>query len=562
MRTIQRRIKKATSTPKGRIIAIGILLFLVLAIGGAVLYWKIYRKQIIRDELENLVKNKSGGLYSLSYDTLLLDEAGGNLKLTGIRLVFDSLQFARLAKSDAPPTLVKLNIPSITVTGVQTPRALLNKEIVGKKLLIDKPEIDIFYTGAGKDSARYVPPNEVYRQLLGNLELIRIDTLEIAEAIIKTRNLETGKINVEFANTSVQLVEVNIDENTSTSPDRILFAKHLALLCEKISFASTDRPYNYVLDSVSLHSAGNTGSVKKFRMIPLMNENAFVKSLPTQDDRFDFTLREIHMKNLNIPQLFNENIFTDSLVIGSAVLKIYRDLSIPRDKKNRVGTYPHQQLNKLPVTVNAKKLVLKNTFVEYKEKSNITGMSGKVQFFNTYATITNVTNSEEAMQQNNIMNAEISSRFLNKTPLKATWKFYLQNPRGRFDIKGSLGSIAAKDVNSLTEPMGPAKLEDGQIRSLAFDFKGNNYGTDGSVKMLYNDLKLSLLEKEKGSKELDKKTVASFVANIVVKNDNPSKKDEPRVINLHFDRDTNRSIFHLVWKSIFKGVKETVGIKK
>ncbi len=562
MRTIQKRIKKATSTPKGRIIAIGILLFLVLAIGGAVLYWKIYRKQIIRDELENLVKNKSGGLYSLSYDSLLLDEAGGNLRLTGIRLVFDSVQFSQLAKSDAPPTLIKLNIPAITVTGVQTPRALLNKEIVGKKVLIDKPEIDIYYTGAGKDSARYVPPNEVYRQLLGNLDLIKIDTLEIVNSTITTRNLKTGRKNVEFSNTSVQLVEVNIDENTTLSPDRILCAKHFGLHCEKISFASTDRPYNYILDSVSLLSAAKTGSVKKFRMIPLMSESAFVKSLPTQDDRFDFTIREIQLKNLNIPQLFNENIFTDSVVIGSASFKIYRDLSIPRDKKNRVGSYPHQKLDDLPVTVNVRKLILKNAFVEYKEKSNITGQSGKVQFFNTYATITNVTNGEEALQQNNIMTAEISTRFLDKAPLKASWKFYLQNPRGRFDIKGSLGSIAAKDVNRLTEPMGPAKLEDGQIRSLAFDFKGNNYGTDGSVKMLYNDLKLSLLEKDKGSKELDKKTVASFVANIVVKNNNPSKKDEPRIINLHFDRDTNRSIFHLVWKSIFKGVKETVGIKK
>ena len=81
------------------------------------------------------------------------------------------------------------------------------------------------------------------------------------------------------------------------------------------------------------------------------------------------------------------------------------------------------------------------------------------------------------------MTADISTKFLNKTPLKVVWQFYLQNPRGRFDVKGSMGSIAAIHANPLTEPMGPARLEDGQINRLQFDFEGNNYATDGTVKM-------------------------------------------------------------------------------
>lgn len=160
------------------------------------------------------------------------------------------------------------------------------------------------------------------------------------------------------------------------------------------------------------------------------------------------------------------------------------------------------------------------------------------------------------------MTARMNARFLDKTPLKVNWKFYLGNARGRFDVEGSLGSIVAKDVNQLTEPMGPARLEDGRIQSLYFNFDADNYKANGKVKMLYENLKLSLLEKQDGKKELDKKTVASFVANIVVKNDNPTRKDEARVSDVAFERDTNRSIFHLVWKSIFKGVRETVGIKK
>lgn len=564
MQTIKKKFKKATSTPIGKIIALSILLVIIAAVAGGIMYWKVYRKQIIRHELENAISQKSEGLYAIKYENLKLDEVAGNLSVTHMKLTYDSAKYISLVKNnDAPPTLLNITIPSIIVSGVKTPRALIDKEIVGKKLLITNPVIDIIYTNAGKDSARNIPTTEVYEQILGGMDMIQIDTVEINGAQITTSNLKTGKKNVQFINTSIRLIDVSVDENSGKNPDQLLFAKQLFLESEKISFPSEDRPYNYVIDSVSLNSMTNSVHVKKFSINPLLGENAFVKSLPTQDDRFDFSINNIRLRNLDIHQLFNENIIADSILIGSASLKIYRDLSLPRDKKSRVGKYPHQLLDKIPVSIQVKKMVMANTFLEYKEKSKITNQSGKVQFHNVSAIITNLTNNKDAVKADNVMRADISTNFLNKAPLKVVWQFYLQNPKGRFDIKGNLGKLAASEINALIEPMGPAKMEKGEIKSLQFNFEGNNYGADGTVKMLYNDLKLAVLEKDKGSKELDKKSLTSFVANIIIKNNNPSnEKDEPRVANVHFDRDTNRSIFHLAWKSIFKGIRETVGIKK
>ena len=96
MRTLQKKIKKATSTPVGKIIAIGILLVLLSAIAGGVIYWKIYRKQIIRNELENAISRKSQGLYSIRYDSLKLDEAAGNLAVANMKLEYDSMEYISL----------------------------------------------------------------------------------------------------------------------------------------------------------------------------------------------------------------------------------------------------------------------------------------------------------------------------------------------------------------------------------------------------------------------------------------------------------------------------------
>ena len=62
--------------------------------------------------------------------------------------------------------------------------------------------------------------------------------------------------------------------------------------------------------------------------------------------------------------------------------------------------------------------------------------------------------------------------------------------------------------------------------------------------------------------ETDKKFLTSLLANFVIKNSNPKGDDEVRVQQVYLTRNTNRSLFYLTWKTIFKGISETVGIKQ
>jgi hypothetical protein len=216
---------------------------------------------------------------------------------------------------------------------------------------------------------------------------------------------------------------------------------------------------------------------------------------------------------------------------------------------------------KLPMPIDIKTLILKNTYVEYKERNHITKKAGKVRFNNVYATISNLTNKKQKIQSDNTMNVAVSCRFMDKAPFKVSWIFYLGNPNGRFDVKGDLGTINATDLNELTEPMGPARIEKGVVNRLSFDFEGNNTSVKGALTLLYDNMKVALLEYDDG--EWDKKNVTSLFANIFIKNSNPRDEDEaPLTMNITNQRDTNRSIYHLIWKTIFKGTKETMGIKK
>jgi len=78
--------------------------------------------------------------------------------------------------------------------------------------------------------------------------------------------------------------------------------------------------------------------------------------------------------------------------------------------------------------------------------------------------------------------------------------------------------------------------------------------------MLYNDLKLHLLKRD-SAEQYKKKELASFLANVSIKDQNPGKNNEVRVASVEYDRDIYRSFFNLLWKSLFAGIRQTVGIE-
>jgi len=104
-------------------------------------------------------------------------------------------------------------------------------------------------------------------------------------------------------------------------------------------------------------------------------------------------------------------------------------------------------------------------------------------------------------------------------------------------------------------------VDRGDIEELSFDFNGDDHQINGQVKFFYNKLLINVLKKNDESGKLKKRGLATFFANIIVRNKNVADSKNPIVIDLQEERDTNRSIFALIWKAIFKGVKQTAGIE-
>lgn len=98
------------------------------------------------------------------------------------------------------------------------------------------------------------------------------------------------------------------------------------------------------------------------------------------------------------------------------------------------------------------------------------------------------------------------------------------------------------------------------INDLAFNIRGDGRKAERFVEMLYQNLKIAVLTQESGQQATQRKGLASLIANIMIINDsNPLKGAAVRTATVRQTRDTGKSFFNLVWKTLFKGVKDIAG---
>jgi len=549
------------NSKKSRPVKIYLLIGFSLLIATGVLVWRYYKYKLVHNSIQEGIREKTKGLYQVRYDSLYIDEVSGTLHVAKVQLLPDTALFRQMAKEHkSPPVLVTINIPNLDIMRVKTPKALLNKEIEGGKIEVNGASIEIALSDFLRDSTEYSPAKEIYKQILGSLKSIRMDSIQVNHATLIVKDFRSGKTRFTGQDFSFLLTGVMVDSLTKDDSSTILFSKNLALVCKEINIPSEDKRYRFHFEGLGFTSQSDLFSVKKIEIQPQLNEPDFARSLRFQFDRYAFRMESINLSRINRQALWHKRIEADSLSIGLSSFKVFRDMSYPRDSINRVGTYPHQLLMQLPIPVAIKKMIFNKSFIEYKEKNAKSDSSGKVQFYDVHAVISNVTNIRTYIARNNNCVLDFKSRFLNKAVFTARLTMYLKASHGKFSIEGEMGSMPFEDVNHITEPVALARLDKGIIDKLNFHFYGDDYTCSGRMLFLYRDAHLSLLKKDKEENQYKKKGIASFVTNLVIKKSNPSNGNV-RYVNPRSNRDINKNIFNAMWLTLFEGLKETAGMK-
>ncbi|MEO6221326.1 MAG: hypothetical protein ABIO81_12915, partial [Ginsengibacter sp.] len=362
-----------------------------------------------------------------------------------------------------------------------------------------------------------------------------------------------------IGNIAIKINEVKADEIIQVQEHPLDYSNEVEISCSSIKLKSEDRDYNFLYRDIVLNSLRKQLDIGSYTIKPMYGEREFAGKQDYQRDRYDVVLKGIALKGIDMKNLIDKKIIASDLEVKGISAKIYRDLQKPLKDKNKVGNYPSQMIEKIDLPVNISNATLSNAYIEYKEREALSDSTGVVKFTNATIKIDNITNVKEAIKKDNVMKMSFNARALGTIPINGSFTFFLKDTSGKFIATGNIPSFDAHLLNEVAVPMALMRINTGMITSLDFNFTGNNYGAGGKLVMKYSNFKVDVLKRHEESGVVKKKGLKSLLANIIVKNENPSNGDL-REVNPHFDRDVRKSFFNLVWKTIFTGMKKTLGI--
>lgn len=535
------------------------LIVVVALVAVAWMYFS-WRSHFVKKKLPELVYLKSDSLYTIQYSKVFIDEVAGEIKINNLLLLPDTSQKDRRGK--LPKLMVQLSVPVLHLTGLQSDRAMLNEEVIARNLKLEQPVVTLFRNTGSNVSPEAAPvtTQDLYKVILRNLTRIQVDSITISNASYHRVNWSSHDTLLTASPVNVTLRHLHLSDSTSTDTSRVLFSEQVVLSADALRIGNRKGTYRYELKNIALDSKERTLTVNDVAFIPLLNEAAFARASRWQTDRFDVAFQQLQFNNVSVREVLDGNLVAEELLIDKGSLKIYRDKSKPLKKESKVGNYPHQQLMKLPFDLALQKVRVGNSYVEYKEKNPGSAASGAIRFHQALLTMEHVTNRQADLDRSGAVRVAFQAKFLDAVPLKVKLLLYPADKQGRFTATGTMGSANASVFNQLIRPLALASIESGTIQGFAFNLSGNNYKAQGTVKMLYNDLKLHLLKRD-SAEQYKKKELASFLANVSIKDQNPGKNNEVRVASVEYDRDIYRSFFNLLWKSLFAGIRQTVGIE-
>jgi hypothetical protein len=528
---------------------------------GGIVFWQKIKYHMVNAQLQTAVSGKSKGLYQLSYKNLVIDEVAGDVSVEDVHLSTDSSIFLEQSKENhKTPLRIDIRIPKLMISGVKTPKALLNKELEGRSIDIQSAVVEISPETKKDDSSPSTLVNDIYKQVLGHLQSVKADSLLLHDITFIIRDPKSGKVKFKGTGFSCGLSDILIDSLHQNDSSRILFAREISVRCNELSLLSKDKRTKYIFSGLDYYSPANRLQVSKIRIQPLLSESDFARSFTYSKDRLDFILEKVDIRNINRFALFSQRLLAESMTIENSSFKIFRDISHPHDSVDRTKTYPQEALMNLALPINIRKLTLLHSFLEYKEKNAKSDSSGKVQFYDIRLVMQNVTNVAEAVKRDNRMLLDFRSRFLNQGKVHAKMTMLLKDPNGKFTLDARMGPMHAVFLNPMIQPMALAKIDRGEIQSLDYHLEADYRRGTGKLTFLYKDVKIILLKKDEANNKYKTKVLPTLAAGLFVKNANPAK-GETRVSHVDYQRDIHRSIFYLMWKSMFVGVKETAGMK-
>ncbi|MDL2266283.1 hypothetical protein LJC43_07880, partial [Parabacteroides sp. OttesenSCG-928-G21] len=519
-------------------------------------------ERFLKKELAERTSLATDGFYALSFDDLSVNVLNGELRIEGIRLHPDPAVFEQWKNRDSLPDLyIKAAIQLIDFKGVNLIWKWRHTQLHFQSFEINDPEIQIFSSKYAWEDVEVekVQEKTLYEMLSPYIDLLTVKTLNLNNASV-LYNLEEDSSTMTYAldDFTFHAYGFRLD-SLSAKSNRLLYSDQIDFSIRNLSLPLDNGCYTLNIGELRLNNTDlNADSIY---LKPAYAKMEFAHKHPKHADWFDVRIGGVELKGIDIPGYLSEKVVRmQEANISDVVLQNFKNqqIIVPR----RIIPMIYEGLQKAPVKFFIPNLNISNLFVVYEELAKKGTEPGRLYLTDMYGTFAGFTNIVSSPEQFIRLDAE--GKLMGEGLFTATWMLPVDSLHDQFLLHAQMERFDLKALNELIVPLAAVRVESGQTSDFVFDMDAGSKRATIRMEFPYQNLKAEVLKEKDG--ELAKNGLLSFLANELVKNNNPdhpdSKGSRLRDVHLTVVRDPYHSTFNYLWQILRPALAESVGISE
>lgn len=446
----------------------------------------------------------------------------------------------------------EMQIPSFSMNGFDLDKAYRNNQYFFESILVGKPRLNVYNNA--KDSIKVNPYKiNLYPHFESFADIFATKSLRVTDLGLTIT--KQGK-NVTQEKLSFDLNNFRIDNKPASG---FLHSADFAFSIRDIKRQDTKKNYQFTIGLSKYSSKNDRFTASDLHILPSLGKDQFNRQKGFQSDYFSGKIDSLVIDRPNIEQWFENGELTGrSMSANGLNIDVYRDKRLPFDNKRRPEML-QDIIKKLPYPVRIDSLKLINSAITYTEQPAEGEEPGQVKFSQIDVVLKPFTNMKGAGSKYPDFALVGTATIMDSCRMEVKMNYEMNHPDNLFTAKGSLEPFNMKILNPVLEPLAMVSIRSGKVNQFHFNFRADNTQATGQLFFGYDDLRISVLELKDGNTK--EARFASFLANsLMLKSKNPRTK-ELTPDEILFQRDQKRSILNYWWKSIFSGVRNTLGIK-
>ncbi len=544
-------------------IVIWFLAVLILISGILFSVGYLYVSKILKSYLTEAVKKESKGLYQLGIGSLSVNVLSGSLTFKKLSLIPDTIFYLTHSQDDTlSPLLVKVDLDKIQIKGFRVLGALMHRRINVSRIIFSGAEVKVY--------RMKIPPEqseEKRKEKMMSIPLPKgLNSIEIGEFITDNARLDIfdcsgDSITVNSFPTCNIFIKHILVDSTHQGNTRLFNADDIRITLGACSLPMRNSMNKFSFEKLGFSTASSELYMNDFHLEPLYSKADYSRKLGFQADWADVTVSKVALRRINFRSLILEGKIIVGLVeIDSAVLNDYRDKRIAL-KPGSSPPMPQEILRKLKTYLRIDTVMLKNGRINYEEQTGTA--PGTIFFDKIKLTLTGLTNDSVLLKAGLVSELKGTLNLMGTGIIDATLRFHPGDLRNTFSFSARMGPFDLTEINPMVSNLMGVKVVSGRVSRVTIPLvNANDDVASGTMLLYYNDLVIDKLDKKQTTWTKIKTGVVGWVVNdLIISNDNPNKSGEMKSGIIQASRKKELGFPNYLWRSVFSGLKSTVGIK-